>query len=591
MIKIITIHGIRKDIDWDKDFKGLSIWQNSGVEILNFEYGFFSIWKFLWPFSRKRVYREFQKFYSHHISTNEPPPSLICHSFGTKIFFYTIKKYQVIKFDKVILCGSILNTKTRFDDYFEKKQISKLINDFGCEDGVVKFSHLVMKDCGKSGQKGFKYVSEIYRDRLIQRENYFDHSDYFLHIHMSENWASFLMPEKKIKYNKRILRDDVIERIYKNIKYENIEYTRITYSARIDDGGNYYAKYDKTGLNKTGNSMSSYEIVATADALVAIDDMHFSAESAGKRLMVTNNDDFNQNKSFIVHFEQLVNNNQDFNIVYKFEWRETLYQKSGDTDHFLIRNARNITIQINFKTRLKSPRFFIVKEKKIISEQKADISTELDGTHNYMLQYSNDENSDGIIFYFEGNDTQQQKNMPRVLKNVKCKLNSQNFEICKCNNDDIREIIAIENDIEYTQAASEETLRKRLSMFSDGFLVAKINNKVVGYIESLIWDGKKFEAFEEIKNFPLHFNPNGSELYIIFLAVSEPNRKNGIATELLAKVESISKKYKFSKISLVAKDDLTRFYGKLGFNQVRELPNFLPGKTYKSVLMEKYLSE
>lgn len=586
-MKVITIHGIRKQEPWDEKFKELPIWKDSNVEVINFDYGYFGLRQFLTPWARKKVYKKFQEFYSTVINSGEPVPSVICHSFGTKILYYSLKMYGVIKFDKVILCGSILNTKTDWHPFFESGQLTYLLNDFGTVDDVVTLSRFVMRDCGNSGKKGFSKVPEKFRNSFHQKQNNFGHSDSFLPLHMTENWAKVLLPEKTFKYEKRILRNEIIDRIYSNIGDDKIEYSKISYKARIDEKGNYFATYQKNGVNKSGNQLAKYKVITTADSTSSIGDMYFQCyDEKENKLSVSENEDYAQNKSFFVHFDEIVNNNEDFSITYQFRWKETISGK-GDTDHFEIRNARNITVVLNFKTKLKGAKYFIVKNRTIVSELKAFYTTERDSTHTYGLQYENAENSDGIIFYFEGSEILNNKTM-RLLQQRKS-LSTEDIEVSKCNPENIRDIYKIEVSVEHSNAATEITLKQRLSMFNDGFLIAKYKGQIAGYLESLIWNYREFDRFQEIKNFPIHYDPNGDEMYIIFLAVKEEYRKKGIAKRLLKDIEDVARKYDINCIKLVAKDDLVNFYKKAGYRDIRELPDFLEGKVYKSVLMLKYL--
>jgi len=586
-MKILTIHGIRRKQKWYEEFKDLPIWEENNIEVINFEYGYFSLLQFLNPRSRAKVLKKFQQFYSNNFDPKKPP-SVVCHSFGSYIFFSSIKKYQSIKFDKVILCGSILSEKTEWREFFVRNQIRFLYNDYGKLDAIVRFSAYVIKGCGKSGQTGFQDIPSKYKDVFVQKNNYFEHSDYFLEIHMRESWANILLPGKKFNYKKLILRNDVIERVYTNISSQDIEYSKIEYYARIDEKGNYYARYNKTGINKSDMPISRYQINTTADATHSGDDMCFNAfDGSGNRLMVTQTEDHVQYKSFNIHFNSTIKKNENFSIKYMFRWKETI-NKSGDTDHFEINKANNILVTVNFKTKLKSPKFFVLEKKILVDELQANYKTEIDGTHSYTIEYINDANRDGIIFYFEGSDMVM-KQGARILRRSKGSKTTNPYQIIKCTNSDIRDVYRIETEVELSNAASESTLKQRMSMFNDGFLVAKENNKVVGYIESLIWNTYDFTRFEEIKDFPVLYDQGGDELYIIFLAVKESYRKNGIGMSLLSAIEDVAIKYGVRWLKLVAKDDLVAYYKKSGFHEIKELPDFLPNREYKSTLMGKFL--
>jgi len=153
---------------------------------------------------------------------------------------------------------------------------------------------------------------------------------------------------------------------------------------------------------------------------------------------------------------------------------------------------------------------------------------------------------------------------------------------------DIAQISELEEAIEKENAASSKTIFSRLKMFPEGFLVAKEKNRVVGYLESCLWDKNNFETFNEIKDFPKNHNQNSKTLYIIFLAVAEDQRRKEVGSELVKTIIGSAKNYKLEKVQLVAGEGfLVDFYRGLGFQAIRSLPNFLP---YSSgTLMENYL--
>ena len=99
----------------------------------------------------------------------------------------------------------------------------------------------------------------------------------------------------------------------------------------------------------------------------------------------------------------------------------------------------------------------------------------------------------------------------------------------------------------------------------------------MGYAESLIWNKKSFEKFEEIRNFPQNHVLDGKILYVIFLAVDEKERRKGIGSLLIQKLIELAKSKRLETVQLVAREGfLAEFYKKLGFKSKRELPAFLP---------------
>src|SRR5687767_6913401 len=103
-MKVITIHGIRRQQKWYETLRDLDAWKRTGVEVVNFEYGYFTLESFLLPWRRERAISEFLEFYSKQIQDGEIP-SVVAHSFGTYILFKALSTYKVIKFDRIILVG------------------------------------------------------------------------------------------------------------------------------------------------------------------------------------------------------------------------------------------------------------------------------------------------------------------------------------------------------------------------------------------------------------------------------------------------------------------------------------------------------
>lgn len=156
--------------------------------------------------------------------------------------------------------------------------------------------------------------------------------------------------------------------------------------------------------------------------------------------------------------------------------------------------------------------------------------------------------------------------------------------------EDILKVSFLEKGIEKENAANFETLKERFLMFPDGFRVVKARGQIFGYIESCRWnlEADEIETFKQIKNFPNLHRKNGKNLYIIFVGVDERYRKTRIGSSLVENLCDYSKKSEIKEIQLVARNDLINFYKRLGFDFVRELPNFLPysaGTAMKRMMM------
>jgi hypothetical protein len=105
---VITVHGIRTHARWQKELD--SCLANADFVPESLDYGWFSALLFVFKSQRDKKVQWFRDKYQD-LSAMYPGtvPSVIAHSFGTYIISKAIREYRpIIKFDRVILCGSIV---------------------------------------------------------------------------------------------------------------------------------------------------------------------------------------------------------------------------------------------------------------------------------------------------------------------------------------------------------------------------------------------------------------------------------------------------------------------------------------------------
>lgn len=594
-MRVITVHGIRAQNKWWEDIQSLELTTQERIKIDPFDFGYFGFLKFIRDSQREKIVDEFCDFYSSNFTDSTIKPSVIAHSFGTFVVYQAMKRYNSIKFDNVIFCGSILHSNTNFRELLKNKQFSHLINDFGEREWFLRFTRCLSNQCGKGGNIGFKNIPRIHMKQISNRQKYSRHSDYFLPIQMKENWIKPIISSRKINdYNRSILRPEVVSRIYhKSYQCDTeFEINDIGFFARIDKDGNYFAKYHAKGINNTSQDIDKFKFTTAADGMHDVDSMNFKIyDEKSELLSYAIIGDHNHLKQIEITLTNPIKPKQHIENRVYFAWYNTINLKNGDTDHWNIEGIKNVNIQLNVPNKFKAVRIYLVKEYEIVHKVYPTHNYEADNTSTYTLQYVNDDDVDGLIFYFEGIENEQKRSKtykPYRQQKISFSKKSQ-LIIQPAKKEDIPNIYRLELDIEKSNAASEDVLKKRLLMFKDGFLVIKNKrkNEIVGYIESTIWNDKDFLTFNEISNFPISYNVRGSSMYIIFLAIHPRYRKKGLAKRLMKEIEKVAKNYGVGKISLVAKDDLIEMYKKFGYNEIKELPEFLPGREYKSVKMEK----
>jgi serine/threonine-protein kinase len=93
-----------------------------------------------------------------------------------------------LRFDKILLCGSILPTNFPWDKIIERGQVQSVRNEYGKSDFWTRIVGWFIPATGPSGLHGFSTVHA----RIMQEQFDFDHGEYFERGHMENRWIPFL---------------------------------------------------------------------------------------------------------------------------------------------------------------------------------------------------------------------------------------------------------------------------------------------------------------------------------------------------------------------------------------------------------------
>jgi ribosomal protein S18 acetylase RimI-like enzyme len=113
------------------------------------------------------------------------------------------------------------------------------------------------------------------------------------------------------------------------------------------------------------------------------------------------------------------------------------------------------------------------------------------------------------------------------------------------------------------EAAWASSLRNRIELYPEGFLVAEWEGRVVGQVNSGATD-KDDITDEEFKQLIGH-DPEGRHLVIFSLSVHPDFQKRGIAGKLLTNFIEHAGDMGKSDIKLLCKEELLPFYAHFGF--------------------------
>ena len=113
------------------------------------------------------------------------------------------------------------------------------------------------------------------------------------------------------------------------------------------------------------------------------------------------------------------------------------------------------------------------------------------------------------------------------------------------------------------QAASKESLEKRLKVLDYNFFIAENEGEIVGIINgSIINENAIYDELYE--NINLH-NPNGKYQSIFGLAVISKYRNQGTAAKIMNYLIELSRENDKKGLVITCKKELIRYYEKFGY--------------------------
>lgn len=192
---IFMLHGIRTYAQWQRSFSEVAAAEGWLCRTSRWNFGWFSALRLLLPWERQAMVEWFRRTYDEERYDREISwapgqlPSIVAHSFGTYILGNALLAYEYLRFDRVLLCGSILPPDFPWETILARGQVRAVRNEFGTRDfwtGAVRF--VVPRRTGPSGSSGFA----LEHPRLEQERFLFSHSEYFEKAHMRDKWVRFL---------------------------------------------------------------------------------------------------------------------------------------------------------------------------------------------------------------------------------------------------------------------------------------------------------------------------------------------------------------------------------------------------------------
>lgn len=159
---VIVLHGIRASNNaWPRDLERHIEANWPGTEVIAATYGRFSARKFMIPATRRKFLSWMQDTYAERLAANPRATfHFIGHSNGTYLLGHSLKSIPAMRFQRILLAGSVLPTSYDWQGRVRDRQVDALRNDRAARDVPVGMlcsglRGLFMRDIGTGGVDGF----------------------------------------------------------------------------------------------------------------------------------------------------------------------------------------------------------------------------------------------------------------------------------------------------------------------------------------------------------------------------------------------------------------------------------------------------
>jgi serine/threonine-protein kinase len=190
---VVALHGFGTPAAWQRAFAAAGVRAGLDVRYDRWNFGHFWILRFLLPHSRRAKVRWFRRTYRHEFveaarAPDSPRPSIVAHRIGTYILGQALIRDPELRFDKVLLTGSVLPRSFPWDRILERGQVQAVRHEYGRDGTWARVLGWFVPGTGTSGTEGFSAT----HPHLEQERLDFTSARPFDPAHVHERWVPFI---------------------------------------------------------------------------------------------------------------------------------------------------------------------------------------------------------------------------------------------------------------------------------------------------------------------------------------------------------------------------------------------------------------
>jgi len=183
----LLVHGILTEAAWQERVANIMN-RTRVINVVPLRYGYFDVFRFLFPWVTRlrpihRLHREIRLVKRRHPNAQM---TVIAHSFGAYAVCNLLLDFADLKFDRLILCGSVVPEDYPWTRISEQVR-HRIVNECGVKDVWPRLAAACTWGYGASGARGFG--SAAVRDRFHPLR----HSDFFEEAFVTTYWLPFIL--------------------------------------------------------------------------------------------------------------------------------------------------------------------------------------------------------------------------------------------------------------------------------------------------------------------------------------------------------------------------------------------------------------
>jgi ribosomal protein S18 acetylase RimI-like enzyme len=356
------------------------------------------------------------------------------------------------------------------------------------------------------------------------------------------------------------------------LRAQGIAFSGLAARAAIDRRGTYYGVYSLHGKVTARQGITRVLVHLGADVTGRrAGDLAFSAFDEHRHAPLEVAEKGVEQHCYLITLDagRAYNHGEEIAIRFSFRQPECV-STERDVDCFklypLLQEQASVSVELHLPDRCRSNDGFVLRESDV-RELAVEVVAQ-GGSHSCVLRAAHavqrGELAMGLTFSLEPGP-----GLRRLADLVK---------IGEARKEEPGQLAALEAILAVGNPATEVDFARRLGVFREGVIVARLSEMVVGYVDYIRWSKTDLTGLTHTGLIRLEEQhvPDGKYAFIRFVGVLAAFRGGDIASVLLTEVADAARLAGATQVQIVVLPETFNLFRVLGYEQIGRLENYLP---------------